>query len=107
MPATGFWGEFDVLLEENSTSRSQMPARRRSVVRYRLGFSRSSSTRVSEVTMPAQAPALRAPARGCYGDFGGAFTPEVRHEAFAELRAAFDDARRDPEPLGKSSIGAR
>lgn len=46
---------------------------------------------------------LNAPAppdakrEGYYGDFGGAFTPEVLHECFAELRAAFDDARRDPE----------
>ena len=38
-----------------------------------------------------------APGReGYYGDFGGAFVPEVLHETLAELRAAFDDARRDP-----------
>src|SRR5262245_55039492 len=33
---------------------------------------------------------------GYYGEFGGAFTPEVLHETLAELRAAFDAARRDP-----------
>jgi tryptophan synthase beta chain len=39
-----------------------------------------------------------APGReGYYGDFGGAFVPEILHETLAELRAAFDDARRDPE----------
>ena len=38
-----------------------------------------------------------APRReGYYGDFGGAFVPEVLHETLAELRAAFDGARRDP-----------
>jgi tryptophan synthase beta chain len=38
-----------------------------------------------------------APGReGYYGDFGGAFVPEILHETLAELRAAFDDARRDP-----------
>ncbi|MEV8569627.1 tryptophan synthase subunit beta [Streptomyces sp. NPDC051322] len=34
---------------------------------------------------------------GYYGDFGGAFTPEVLHETLAEVRAAFDNAWRDPE----------
>jgi tryptophan synthase beta chain len=34
---------------------------------------------------------------GYYGTFGGAFVPEVLHETLAELRTAFDDARRDPE----------
>lgn len=33
---------------------------------------------------------------GYYGDFGGAFIPEVLHDCFVELRVAFDDARRDP-----------
>jgi tryptophan synthase beta chain len=48
------------------------------------------------MTMPAER-SLWAPGReGYYGDFGGAFTPEVLHETFAELRTAFDDARRDP-----------
>jgi tryptophan synthase beta chain len=38
-----------------------------------------------------------APGReGYYGDFGGAFVPEVLHETLAELRATFDDARGDP-----------
>jgi len=37
-----------------------------------------------------------APGReGYYGDFGGAFVPEILHETLAELRAAFDDARCD------------
>ena len=37
-----------------------------------------------------------APGReGYYGEFGGAFVPEVLHETLAELRAAFRDARRD------------
>jgi len=33
---------------------------------------------------------------GYYGEFGGAFVPEILHETLAELRAAFDDARADP-----------
>jgi tryptophan synthase beta chain len=33
---------------------------------------------------------------GYYGGFGGAFVPEILHETLAELRRAFDDARRDP-----------
>lgn len=33
---------------------------------------------------------------GYYGDFGGAFVPEILHETLAELRAAFDSARDDP-----------
>jgi tryptophan synthase beta chain len=33
---------------------------------------------------------------GYYGEFGGAFVPEILHETLAELRGAFDDARRDP-----------
>ena len=38
-----------------------------------------------------------APGReGYYGEFGGAFVPEILHETLAELRAAFDDARNDP-----------
>jgi tryptophan synthase beta chain len=47
------------------------------------------------MTMPAEL--TWAPGReGYYGDFGGAFVPEVLHETLAELREAFDDARRDP-----------
>jgi tryptophan synthase beta chain len=38
-----------------------------------------------------------APGReGYYGDFGGAFVPEVLHETLAELGAAFEAARLDP-----------
>jgi tryptophan synthase beta chain len=33
---------------------------------------------------------------GFFGDFGGAFIPEILHETLAELRVAFDAARRDP-----------
>lgn len=33
---------------------------------------------------------------GYYGQFGGAFVPEILHETLAELRAAFDEARQDP-----------
>src|ERR687886_429104 len=33
---------------------------------------------------------------GYYGEFGGAFTPEVLHETLAEIRDAFEAARRDP-----------
>lgn len=44
------------------------------------------------------APAQRAEgADGYYGDFGGAFTPEILHECFEELRKTFEAARRDPE----------
>nr|WP_281257463.1 tryptophan synthase subunit beta [Actinophytocola xinjiangensis] len=39
---------------------------------------------------------MPSPGRGGYfGDFGGAFIPEMLHETFAELRATFDSARRD------------
>ena len=38
-----------------------------------------------------------APGReGYYGQFGGAFVPEILHETLAELRTAFDAARQDP-----------
>ena len=38
-----------------------------------------------------------APGReGYYGEFGGAFVPEILHETFAQLRVAFEDARSDP-----------
>ena len=33
---------------------------------------------------------------GFYGEFGGAFIPEILHETVAELTVAFDDARKDP-----------
>lgn len=33
---------------------------------------------------------------GFYGDFGGAYIPEILHETIAELCEAFDNARRDP-----------
>ncbi len=33
---------------------------------------------------------------GYYGQWGGAFIPEVLHETFAQLNTAFEDARRDP-----------
>jgi tryptophan synthase beta chain len=33
---------------------------------------------------------------GYFGDFGGAFIPEVLHETFARLNAAFEEARNDP-----------
>ena len=37
-----------------------------------------------------------APGReGYYGEFGGAFVPEILHETLRELREAFDSARRD------------
>ena len=34
---------------------------------------------------------------GYYGQFGGAYVPEILHETLAELRAAFDEARHDPK----------
>src|SRR5512147_929951 len=34
--------------------------------------------------------------RGYYGNFGGAFLPEILVPTFDELEAVFDDARRDP-----------
>ena len=38
-----------------------------------------------------------APGReGFYGEFGGAYIPEILHETLAELSAAFTAARRDP-----------
>ncbi len=33
---------------------------------------------------------------GYYGEFGGAYVPEILHETLAELRDAFDRARREP-----------
>ncbi|MPY55833.1 tryptophan synthase subunit beta [Streptomyces spongiae] len=48
------------------------------------------------MTIPAERSPWAPGREGYYGDFGGAFTPEVLHETFAELRTAFDDARRDP-----------
>jgi len=33
---------------------------------------------------------------GFFGQFGGAFIPEILHETLAELRAAFESAYRDP-----------
>jgi tryptophan synthase beta chain len=47
-------------------------------------------------TMPQQTLSFTADRDGYYGEFGGAFVPEILHETLAELRAAFDDARRDP-----------
>lgn len=49
------------------------------------------------MTMPAELSPWPPGREGYYGDFGGAFIPEVLHETFAELREAFDTARRDPE----------
>ena len=48
------------------------------------------------MTMPAELFPWAPGREGYYGDFGGAFVPEVLHETLAELCAAFDDARRDP-----------
>ncbi len=33
---------------------------------------------------------------GFYGEYGGAYIPEILHETLAELTRAFEDARRDP-----------
>ena len=33
---------------------------------------------------------------GFYGEFGGAYVPEILHETIAELSISFEDARRDP-----------
>jgi tryptophan synthase beta chain len=52
---------------------------------------------ILEMTMPPKRPPWAPGPEGYYGDFGGAFTPEVLHETLAELRAAFDDAWRDPQ----------
>jgi tryptophan synthase beta chain len=34
--------------------------------------------------------------RGYYGEFGGAYIPEILVETFDALEAAFEDARKDP-----------
>jgi tryptophan synthase beta chain len=34
--------------------------------------------------------------QGFFGEFGGAYIPEILHETIAEVTAAFDAARRDP-----------
>jgi tryptophan synthase beta chain len=47
-------------------------------------------------TMPQERFELAPSRDGYYGEFGGAFVPEILHETLAELRAAFDEARRDP-----------
>ena len=38
--------------------------------------------------------------RGYYGDFGGAFVPEILMATFDELEAAYEDARADPSFWG-------
>ena len=48
------------------------------------------------MTMPAELVSRAAAREGYYGEFGGAFVPEVLHETLAELLEAFDSARRDP-----------
>ncbi|MBF0461852.1 MAG: tryptophan synthase subunit beta [Magnetococcales bacterium] len=35
-------------------------------------------------------------AKGCFGPFGGAFIPEILHETFQQLTAAYEAARNDP-----------
>jgi len=45
--------------------------------------------------MPPELPAWAPGREGYFGDFGGAFIPEMLHETFVELREAFDSARRD------------
>lgn len=35
-------------------------------------------------------------AKGYFGPFGGAFIPEILHETFRQLTAAYEEARRDP-----------
>jgi tryptophan synthase beta chain len=47
-------------------------------------------------TMPYDLFEFAPGRKGYYGDFGGAFVPEVLHETLAELGTAFDAARRDP-----------
>jgi tryptophan synthase beta chain len=49
------------------------------------------------MTMQSERSPWATGREGYYGDFGGSFTPEALHETLAELRAAFDDAWRDPE----------
>ena len=39
---------------------------------------------------------FQAGREGYYGEFGGAFVPEILHETLAELREAFASAQRDP-----------
>jgi len=34
--------------------------------------------------------------KGYYGDWGGSFNPEILHETFRQLIAAYEEARRDP-----------
>jgi len=34
---------------------------------------------------------------GFFGEFGGAFVPEILHETLVELRGAFETARKDPQ----------
>jgi tryptophan synthase beta chain len=46
--------------------------------------------------MPHEPVLFTSDREGYYGEFGGAFVPEILHETLAELRAAFHDARRDP-----------
>ncbi|MBF0584411.1 MAG: tryptophan synthase subunit beta [Magnetococcales bacterium] len=36
-------------------------------------------------------------ANGYFGSFGGAFIPEILHETFRQLTAAYEEARRDPD----------
>lgn len=48
------------------------------------------------MTMPAELSSAAPGREGYYGDFGGAFVPEVLHETLAEIREVFLDARADP-----------
>jgi tryptophan synthase beta chain len=50
----------------------------------------------SELTMFQELFEYEAGREGFFGEFGGAYIPEILHETFAELRQAFDEARRDP-----------
>ena len=34
--------------------------------------------------------------KGFFGEFGGAYIPEILHETIAELTEAFEAARKDP-----------
>ena len=35
--------------------------------------------------------------KGYYGEWGGAFIPEVLHQTFVQLNLAYEEARRDEE----------
>ena len=52
-------------------------------------------------TFPVSDPSALPDARGRFGDYGGAFVPEVLHPVLADVREAWDAAKDDPDYLAE------